>query len=259
MSSAKRRINSTGRQRIKRDALEIRLLDTAIGEPMKAKVRLDLGNHGFPDNAKVVIEAYHRSSGMRFECGTIANCDVPELLVLTEVDRDSSPLFRLKVVGVGTDSGRILGSAERIQPRSEDDGDGKRSLFPIAYRDLQCDTWKVNIEPGDRPRLIVNKRLNGFSHKLQESALLQGLVLPAALRFVLVELCKADETGEDEDDGNWKDEWLDYCSQNLGAPDDPRLLNSEQEKAEWIDEAVRHFAEKCDFVDRISKMKEWSV
>lgn len=256
MSGAKRRINSTGRKRINRDKIEIRMLESLPGDPLRATVNVNLGDADLPSTAKVVLDAYHRSSGMRFECGTVGDLKVPPVLTLDEVDRSGSPLFRLKIVDEGENEGRILASAERIQPKSEDDQNDRRSLFPISYRDLRSDTWKVEIEQGDRPRLIINTRLPGFSYQLAESPLLQALILPAALRFVLQELSKSSETGEDEDEGSWKDEWLTYCREQLGAPDDPRDLSEDNEKADWIDEAVMRFGENCDFIGRISKMVE---
>lgn len=258
MAGAKRRINSTGRKRINRDRIDIRMLDSQPGEPLRAKAHIDLDGTQLPAHATVVLEAYHRSSGMRFECGTVSELQIPDVLSLDEVDRDGSPLFRIKVVDIGENQGRILASAERIQPKSEEDEDGRRSLFPIAYRDLQADTWKVEIEQGDRPRLIVNTRLPGFAYKLAESPLLQGLILPAALRFVLQELVITSDTGEDEDEASWKDEWLAYCGEQLGAADDPRELTDEGEKAIWIDEAVQRFGQNCDFITRIAKMGEES-
>ena len=156
MTGAKRRINSTGRKRINRDRIEIRMLASQPGEPLKAVAKIDLRGETLPPHAAVVFEAYHRSSGMRFECGTVGEIKLPKVFVLDEVDRSGSPLFRFKVVDVGEQQGRILASAERIQPKSEAEENERRSLFPISYKDLQADTWKVEIEPGDRPRLIIN-------------------------------------------------------------------------------------------------------
>lgn len=104
--------------------------------------------------------------------------------------------------------------------------------------------------------MIINTRLPGFSYQLAENPILQALILPASLRFLLQELSRSSETGEDEDDGSWKDEWLTYCSDQLGAPDDPREFIDDSDKANWIDEAVMRFGENCDFIGRISKMSE---
>lgn len=256
MSTAKRRINSTGRRRIGRECVEISMLATGADEPLKAKIDLKLENQGFPAGARVAVEAYHRSSGMRFDCGTVSAPNVPDVLVLNEVDKSGSVLFRLKVVDNDTEPGKLLGSAERLKPRSEDDSENRRSIFPILYRDLRHDVWKVEIEQGDRPVLIVNKRIPGFSHKLLESPMMQGLLLPAALRFVLKELVRLSETGESEDEPSWKEEWLEYCCGELGAEDDPREFSDENSKEDWIDDVVMRFCENLSLIEKIRNASE---
>jgi len=256
MSTAKRRINSTGRKRIGRECIDINMLETTPDEPLKAKIALNLDNAGFPDSATVAVEAYHRSSGMRFDCGTVSALSIPDVFVLSEVDRSGSVLFRLKVVDNDAEPGRLLGSAERLKPKSEEDSDGRRSIFPILYRDLRQDVWKVEIEQGDRPVLIVNKRIPGFAHRLLESPMMQGLLLPAALRFVLKELVRPSETGEGDDEPGWKDEWLEYCRNELGATDDPRELPDESSKEDWIDDAVQRFCDNLSVIDRIRSTAE---
>lgn len=256
MTSVKKRINSTGRKRIGRDCVDIRMMDSGPDQPLQAEVSLDLHGHGFPENAAVALEAYHRSSGMRFDCGTVGALQVPPVLVLDKVDRSGPVMFRLKVVDSEAEPGKLLGSAERLKPKSDDDPEGRRSIFPVLYRDLRHDTWKVVIESGDRPVLMINNRLAGFQHRLLESPMMQGLLLPAALRFVLVELVSLSDTGEDDDEPGWKEEWLSYCQTDLGAVDDPRELSDEQERNNWIDEVVMRFCENSDFVGQIRKSAE---
>jgi hypothetical protein len=254
MSTAKRRINSTGRQRIRRESIDIRMLASLPGEPLQAKASLSLDGLGFPGHATVAIEAYHRSSGMRFECGTIANLSVPPVMVLDQVDRSGSVLFRVKVVDNDNEQGKILGSAERVQPRSEEDNEGRKSLFPILYRDLGAEVWKVQCNYGDRPKLLINTRMPGFSHKLQQNPLLQALLLPAALRVVLERLADPGDPGdEDEGEDGWRSDWLQYCETTLGMKGDPALMEPE-ERQEWIEESVRKFCENGDFIKRVRKM-----
>lgn len=256
MSSVKRRINSTGRKRIGRECVEISMLDTGPDEPLRAKIQLDLKKIDFPSGAQISIEAYHRSSSMRFDCGTVLQPKVPDFLVLSEIDRGATVLFRLKVVDNQIEPGKLLGAAERLRPKDEAEIDGRRSLFPIVYKDLQSDVWRVSIEPGSRPVLVVNKRIPGFSHKLVGSPLMQGLLLPAALRFVLSELVTQSDTGEDSDEVGWKDEWLEYCQNELEADGDPREFVEEEDKANWIDAVVTRFAANADFISRIKLAEE---
>ncbi len=249
---SKRRINSTGRKRIGLEWVRIEMLDIRIGEPLEARAELRLENMGFPASARVTIEAYHRSSGQWFDCGTIGAPNVPEVLVLDQVDKSGRVLFRVKVVDSDAEPGKILGSAERIRPRGKgEDDEGRSSIFPIECRDLGQETWKVVIEQGDRPHLIVNSRIHGFMSKLQGSALVQGLVLPVAMRFVLNELVQETETGEDDDEANWKDQWLEYCKNEFGV-DAPARFHDPNERQNWIDDVVCLFCERFSLVDKVN-------
>jgi hypothetical protein len=190
---------------------------------------------------------------MRFDCGTVGALNIPQLLVLNEVDRSGSVLFRVKVVDAGAEPGKILGSALGIQPSSENLEEGKRSLFPVIFRDLGEEAWKVEINYGDRPKLVLNKEIPGISHRLHENALLKGFLLPAALRIVLSELVREREP-DDDDDPSWKTEWLQYCKDGLGVHDDPAQLDDE-DKVDWVERAIRNFCDAYLFVEGIRKME----
>ena len=251
MNTAKRRINSTGRKRIGRECVDIRMLENSPGEPLRAKISVNLSSENFPSHAQVCLEAYHRSSGMRFELGTIGNLKVPPILVLDEIDRSGAVLFRLKVVDSADDIGKILGSALGIQPSNENEIDGKRSFFPVNLRDLGEEVWRVEINEGDRPRLLLSNRVQSISYKLQTDTLFQGLVLPAALRIVVENLVREPEA-DDEDEVGWKQEWLQFCRDTLGTPDDPVSLEEERKK-DWVDDVVRRFCNSYQFVQGIKK------
>lgn len=254
MAGAKKRINSTGRKRITRESIDIRLLETAPGQPLQAKASLDIAALGFPGSATVAIEAYHRSSGMRFDCGTVDTLAIPNM-VLDQIDQGGNILFRVKIVDNDNELGKLLGSAERIQPRSDDADEGRRSLFPVQYRDLGAEVWKVDIVHGAKPSLIINSRITGFSHRLQENPLVQGLLLPAALRIVLQRITDGSDTGdEDENEAGWVGDWLKYCRAEFGA-EDPTGFEEEQ-KHEWVEDIVRQFCDQKSFIKRIAKMEE---
>ncbi len=256
MSASKRRVNSTGRKRIERNHVEMEILPAASGEPLRAKAGLILNGYDFPASSSVVIEAYHRSSGMRFDCGTIENLSIPDPLVLTDIDRSGSVLFRLKVVDDILEPGKLLGSAERIKPKREQaGGENTRSIFPMEFRDLNHDIWKVEIEPDSGPVMIVNTSISGFLHQTRENPLALGILLSAALRFVLQEFVRGIERGEDEDEPGWKDVWFEYCKSILGIEDDPREYG-EDEKRDWIDDTVNRFCEDGEFLNRIRQSGE---
>ncbi len=252
----KRRINSTGRVKILRSSFEISMLEAEIGEPLKAKASLELSEYEFPDTASVVIEAYHRSSGQRFDCGTVAKLSIPSVLVLNQVDHSGSVLFRIKVIDNDKMPGMLLASAERISPKSSDGDAGRKSLFPVIYRDLDYEVWKVEIVPDNRPLLILNNALPEIKYKLKSNPLIQGFLLPAALRVVLEELIR-DSDGDGDESESWREEWKDYCKSELGIADNPPDMGgSEDDKSDWIDRVVRGFCRKFKLVKNIKNMQD---
>lgn len=253
MTTAKRRINSTGRKRIARDRVVIRLQPVKQDEPLIASASFRLDDLEFPPDAFVILEAYQRSSGIRFDCGTVGKLKVPPTLHLNEIDSGSTVLFRLKVVDGDAGTGRILGSAERLRPAEGDDQEGKRSIFPIRERPLVDEVWRVEVEDAG-PALLLNSRILGFKHRILENPLIQGIILPAALRIVLERLA-ADSVPDEDDDEDWRSLWLRYLKEQFSIDEEPTDFGAE-ERREWIDSAVRSFCQAHGFVERIRAMSE---
>jgi hypothetical protein len=254
---AKRRINSTGRRRINRESIDIRMLEAAAGGPLKAEAKLDLAPYKFPADALVSIEAYHRSSGMRFPCGTVGSTNIPPVLVLDEIDQSGPILFRVKVTDTGGNTGQLLGSAERIQPLSEDEDKDRRALFPVLYRSLGEQVWKVDINPGDRPKLVINRDIPGIRHRLANDPFMKGMLFPAAFRIVMEALARTSGDDDEDDDAEsapWQADWLKFCAERLGIAGPPSSALEDREK--WIEDAVTGFAGTYGFVKEIRKQEE---
>ena len=257
MNGSKRRINSTGRRRIPHRCIDVVMPDGLADEPLMANISLDLRDQGFPGSASVVFEAYRRSSGMRFDLGTIDAPCIPDPIILDKIDRSGSVLFRLKVVDSQTESGLLIGSAERIRPKGEGKDERRRSLLPVRYSDMQSDVWKVEIEHGDRPILFINKRIPEVRNKLQTDPVMQGVLLPAAFRFVLQELVRlTDSEAYDDDQSDWKKDWLEFCRISFGIQDDPRDFDNDTEKRDWIDNVVQQFCSDKNFMRKIQQTLE---
>lgn len=253
MSGTKRRINSTGRRRIKVEHIDVRMQPLNAGEPPIASVKLELGEYGFPASANVVLEAYQRLTSVRFEFGTLSDMKVPDHLRLEGLDRAIPVLFRLKVVDADSRPGLILGSAEHVRPNSGDEGDNRKSIFPIHELDLEDHVWRVYVDEAG-PVLQLNNRVAGFKHSLLENPLLLGVILPAALRSVLSVLADDPPQGVDDDD-EWKTQWLQYLTTSLDLDEELSDLPDE-EIPDWIEEAVRRFSKSHRFIDRIRDFRE---
>lgn len=250
MSTVKRRINSTGRKRIPRERVSVTLLQVKPDEPLRASATVRLDGLGFAEGASVVLEAYQRSSAMRFELGTVAAYSVPDPVILHELDPGAVPLFRLKVVDNDGQAGKLLGAAERLRPDSDDTPDGRESLFPVRFAELHEEVWKLQIDAAG-PCLLLNCRIPVLKAEIQRNPLVSGILLPAALRGVLEQLA-GDRYDTDDDEAAWKERWQRYCREELGLAEDPGPLDQEQ-REEWIDEGVRAFCKSAKFMAKIRK------
>jgi hypothetical protein len=218
-------------------------------QPLSATPNIDLQGLDFANDATIVFEAYQRSSAMRFELGTLENPLGPTKLELNELDTGSSVLFRLKIVSQGEHEGRLLGSAERLRPASDDEGKGKRSLFPVDLRDLGPVLWKVEI--GDAgPRLLLNYAVPGFIDRVKKDPLVQGVLLPAALRIVLDRLL-TDTASDEDDEAAWQADWLQFCREDLRLADDPSDLKTDEEREDWVSDGIRRFCKSRNFLMKI--------
>lgn len=249
MAAVKRRINSTGRRRIGQDRVTVTMLPPAPGAPPAAKAELRIDDLGFPETAGVVLEAYQRSAAMRFACGTFGTPEVPEQLDLLELDPAAPVLFRLKVVDRDGQPGRLLGAADRIRPDGAEAPDRRRSLFPIERKELHSEVWKVDITDAG-PVLLLNYNIPGLTASIQKNPLVNGILLPAALRVVLDRLSR--DPGEDEEGEAWKGQWFKFLREDLSYADEvPDPGEGDEERESWVDGAVRAFCKENGFVGRI--------
>jgi hypothetical protein len=246
MTSVQRRLNSTGRTRITRDRVSMSLEEPAVGFPWAAAT-LRLGDLDLPRDAQVTIEAYYRSSSMRFPCGTIAALTVPARMELTEIDRGGAIRFRVLVIA-SDGSGQILASAEGLRPTSQKgDGPDRESLLPLRETALGSELWKVDIDERTGPTLSVNNSVPGLAAEIRSSPLLQGVIFPHAFRLILQKLPAA---GEDDEDTVWGADWRKFL-QELGVDveaedrDDPDVLD------DWVESAVTRFCELKKFASRV--------
>ena len=245
MVSVQRRVNSTDRARITRDRVNI-ILDPPPDTSSfpSASAAIDLAGLEFPGDADVVLEAYYRSSSMRFPCGTVGHLAVPGRMELSDIDRGGAIRFRLLIIA--SQSGQILGSAEGLRPAKTGESPDRQPLLPLRETDLVNELWRIEVDPRSGPVLSVNNTVPGLAAQIRSIPLLQGLVLPHAFRMILKELSSE---GEEEGDDLWGDDWRKFLRQ-IGVPiepedDDPDTID------EWIESAVEAFCALKDFASRV--------
>lgn len=247
MTSVQRRFNSTGRRRIPRSKIDIALEhapDLKIVPTARASVKLD--GLELPSEAVVAIEAYYRTSSMRFTCGTVNNLQVPERMVLSEIDKGGAVRFRvLAIAADGT--GRILAAADGLRPSTPGNGADRQPLLPMRETDIGNELWKIEVDYRTGPVLLVNNRVSGLAAQIRSVPLLQGLILPHAFRAILLNL---NPSGESDDDDLWGDNWRRFLT-DLGVTTEAEDPDDTDAVEEWIETAVKAFSDLKQFAQRV--------
>ncbi len=247
MTSVQRRFNSTGRRRIPRNKIDIsleRVPDLNVIPTARASLKLD--DLELPADASVAIEAYYRTSSMRFGCGTVNNLQVPERMVLSEIDKGGAVRFRVLVIAAdGT--GRIMAVADGLRPSAPGDDADRQALLPMRERDIGNELWKIEVDYRTGPVLVVNNRVSGLAAQIRTVPLLQGLVFPHAFRAILRDL---NPPGESDDDDLWGDNWRRFLT-DLGVAAEPEDPDDADAVDEWVETAVKAFADLKEFAQRV--------
>lgn len=241
----KRSFNYTGRKDIPSGTIKIRIQRSGTpGELPKFSAELDgLKELDLPEDARVYVEPYVGATTMRFPFGKVTEITAPADTALTDLDAGTSILFRVKVVDESADPCLIVASANQLRPLNENDPlDDRRAILPVRETaDLGEDLWSLDIKPDVGPELVINNGIPEFLERLKSDPLIQGLILPHALREVLTFIFQSEEI---EDDAPWVEAWLDFASEVSGsAPPDLDEEEDEESVGVYIEACVRAF---CD-------------
>jgi len=230
-----RRLNYTNRKRIGLDRISIALGHEEM-PPLTFSAEVDFEGLDLPADAAVVVEAYRRTSYMRFFFGTVGSFLVPSNRKLTNIDSGDTFYFRVKVIDETSDLGLILAQADQIAVEVDKT---KRSLLPVEAVSLGQLVWKIEFE-AERPVLQVNKDIPGMVDRVESDPVFASLVLPDVLRQILSKMVH--DQMPIEDDESWAGKWA-ACAAELRGEDFPSVGEAD-EALEWIDGCVDAFASR---------------
>lgn len=244
------RINSTGRRRILREQISVRLDDGGGSKPPTFTADIQLPPDLKLDSAaKVYVEPYVKSSSMRFDFGTVGQIVPPSNCVLSEIDAGATILFRVKVVDETEEVGRILASANGIRPEDDADGDDRRPLLPVRSVNLGEEVWQLEIDRDSGPTLVVNSRIPDLIETLKRDAILQGVIYPEVVRRMVHALFK--EGGDHDEDDGWVTDWKTWVESQLGR----EIADGEADEADAVEslanEVTASFATKNRFASNL--------
>jgi hypothetical protein len=240
-----RKLNFTERTKIPRTAVEITLRRDEDGV-LVFDPHLDLTSVRASAEARVYLEAYYRTSYMRFDCGTLGALSYPKSRRLDEIDSDRVVRFRVKVIDHTIEPHRIVAVADDITVAAAgDDGGARISLLPVTFTDLGDLPWRVHVESAG-PTLELNNRIDGIERLATSDASFFALVYPAAVREILTHVLVV-ERYELEDEEEWWALWMRWARELHGE----EVPDEIDDRAQWIDDAVQSFCARHRAVERM--------
>ena len=244
-----RRLNYTGRQRIRQTDCQINLEDGKDGvSRFRADIRLN--DYDLPPSALVFVEAYRQTSWMRFRFGTVAQIYPWDEPHLTDFGSSDGILFRVRVTSPYGPRGLLLAEADKIRPRRADRDDQEREPLLPARPDENLGAQIYRVDFDDYPILLINKSVGDWQGLTQDRTF-QALALPAVLREILTRILHIERYMELGDEDDWRSSWLRFAS-HLPGVTDPPTEREEDRFDDWIEEAVASFSGKFKIMERFS-------
>ena len=241
-----RTLNYTKRLSLSSDCVQISLEKAGENNLVSAsQLRLP---GGLPPNGKIFLEAYFQSLFQRFDLGTVSNPRMPEgeTAILREFYDGCDVQFRLKVVDVVGEEGRIAAVCVRINYRSGEDG-GRSPIIPVrTVGNLGQEIWRVVYENGFI--LELNQEITNIKEIVTRDRSVRGVILPEVLRVVLTRIL-AENLDEDTESGPAYEKapnWLQLGKTFAGGIEPPPVegRDSDTDIHTWVNDAVRGFCQR---------------
>lgn len=195
-----------------------------------------------PPEGRLILEAFYRSSYMRFDCGTSRAPSVPADRVLREIDSGSIVQFLVKIVDQSARHGQILAQSEVLAASDlEEDSASHINLLPVSFRDLGERMWAVAFEPSG-PVLELNSRIESIEQLVRHDPRFFALVYPPVISEILGYILLVEEYAADEDPGEWWSLWLQWSADLAGEP--APIEPDRSARREWIEQVIRAFCER---------------
>lgn len=251
------RINYTGRKRIYRENVQLRL---RAQDSLQLWVdRIDLSGIELPGDARIILEAQVRTNLARVECGTVAKPELPCGEGLTEFDSPEGITFRVKVVGVsGHSDGKLLAAADGLRATTDGEPGDRQSLLPVRPADIGQLLWMLDFDDTGSPSLVINKFVPNGWNELARQPYFRALVFPEVIRQVSVWVIE-NLTDAMENSDSPAVPWVEYFKLELGQDLSTMEIPSDDEGSrqwaqEWADEIAEKFSRKHRFLESVGKI-----
>lgn len=241
-----KRLNFTNRSKLTREQANIVIHP---GKPATFEALLNLTH--LPDSAgtaRVFVEAYHRTTRMRFDFGTVAAIKPPSSLELrlTEFPVPKDISFRVKVTDVTDAPGRLVAWANNIRPRGLDD-DKQNDL--VRWKDAELDGRLWDMEFDDNGPVVLVEKAVGHATVGQDGRFI-AVAYPEILRRTLEHVLLHEKLPLDDTE-SWFAPWYkSYLFGKLGLPPAPEDASDVEQRRDWIEQAVSAFGKQYKVADQ---------
>ncbi len=231
-------INSTGRLRLRERDVSLTVGDDP---PTVRILRIELpevSEERSMEDAEVWMEAAQprTASFDRWSLGTVAAVrgrSPAGQRALENFREATDALFSVKIIAF---DGRILASSDDIRPDDRRAGE-REALLQVRSQPLGELPWTVDYGADGQTFLIVNSRIPAAETWIESDPVASALVLPAALRTILMRLLADDAFRE----GEWGRAWVDWAT-TMSPAEMPGAEDVDDHEA-WLEQTVAAFAD----------------
>ncbi len=239
--------NKTGRRKIihKGENPEIKIFAKSEDDGFRFETKLNLNSiHKFKEDYKISLQAYEKNgiALKPLDMGTVGDPNDLAQVYIREIDVDRV-LFRLKVY----DEKNVLkGLGDKISLMSDDEGGQKsnsssNTLLPIQETDKIKVPFQIEMEPGEKPILLLKSKLN-LKEKFKNNIIVKTLIYTASIKEILINYITDPAYNND----SFKDKFLNAIILNSGNelyfPEKDMMFDEEgkftDEGSTWVDDAV---------------------
>jgi hypothetical protein len=246
----RRRINYTGRKKLREADLEIMALRREEGVPfLSVDLDLDDVRYGFPGESQIRCEVKYKNHALTFPMGTVGAPQPLRAQALNGIPNNPTSL-RVAIKVVGVQEGRPVEGLYTGRLRPELIGgevEEAEGLIEVAYLDLgEGLVWNLNLD--DEPVLEVNTRVPRHKSLVEDDPIFHALVLPNVVKQVLAHIFLGEDPVDTQDPDGWACHWHDWAEQYAGPPPASAEVN---ELACWVDQVTDKFASGRQLLTRV--------
>ena len=236
--------NSTGSISIKQSDISVTAENDADGRLQHLNLKILKLPCDLKDNDEVYAEIYDKRNEKRISLGTKAK---PKPVIKEYIGDYERPSIRIYAIspGISVIKAKSKWFTIRSATKTEQEAEGIVDIEPSD--NLGERLWKLNIDHDEGPVLYVHSGEEyDVKNQIVGDPTIQAFVIPEVLNQILNYLADNIQD-ENQEEPSWMEKWQSWLEREGQKVFDP----DEDEKDEWLEDIVGHFAKKMKFRSRL--------